>query len=89
MKKLLLTLLTIVFFSATALAAGPTQYQVTGPVLEVTDDVIVVQKDSEKWAIARTKDTKVTGDLKVGSKVTVFYTMTAAKVDVKEPPKKK
>jgi hypothetical protein len=89
MKKLLLALLTIVFLSTTALAAGPAQYQVTGPVLEVTDDVIVVQKDSEKWAIARTKDTKVAGDLKVGSKVTVFYTMTAAKVDVKEPPKKK
>lgn len=89
MKKLLLALLTVVFLSTTALAAGPTQYQVTGPVLEVTDDVIVVQKDSEKWAIARTKDTKVAGDLKVGSKVTVFYTMTAGKVEVKEPPKKK
>jgi hypothetical protein len=29
------------------------------------------------------------GDLKVGSKVTVYYMMTAAKVEVKEAPKKK
>jgi hypothetical protein len=62
---------------------------VTGPVLEVTNDVIFVQKGNEKWAIARTKDTTVTGDLKVGSKVTVYYTMTAAKIEVKEAPKKK
>jgi hypothetical protein len=89
MKRLLLAALTVAFLSTTLLAAGPAQYQVTGPVLEVKDDVIIVHKDSEKWAIARTQDTKVVGDLKVGSKVTVFYTMTAVKVEVKEPPKKK
>jgi hypothetical protein len=33
------------------------------------------------------KDTKVKGDLKVGSKVTIEYTMTAASVDVKEEKK--
>jgi hypothetical protein len=67
-------------------------YQVTGPVLEVTDTKIVVQKGKEKWEIARTPQTKVTGDLKVGSKVTVEYTMAAKSVDVKadkEKPKKK
>ncbi len=58
-------------------------YQVTGPVLELTDSKIVVQKDKEKWEIARTAETKVTGDLKVGSKVTIQYTMTAATVEVK------
>ena len=31
--------------------------------------------------------TKITGDLKVGSKVTIEYTMTAKKVDVKEDKK--
>lgn len=77
------------FFAGAVWAAGPTQYQVTGPVLELTEDLIVVQKDNEKWAIARTKETKVQGELKVGAKVTVFYTMSAAKVEVKEPPKKK
>jgi hypothetical protein len=58
-------------------------YQVTGPVLELTDTKIVVQKGDEKWEIARDQDTKVTGDLKVGGKVTIEYRMFATKVDVK------
>jgi len=53
--------------------AADKTYQVTGPVLEVTDNSVTVQKSKEKWQIARTKDTKVTGDLKVGSKVTTVY----------------
>ena len=65
--------------STTAMA-----YQVTGPVLEVTDSKIVVEKDKEKWEIARDKDTKVSGDLKKGSRVTVQYRMTATSVDVKD-----
>lgn len=68
--------------SAPALAADKT-YQVTGPVLEVSDTSITVEKGKEKWQLARTKDTKVTGDLKVGSKVTIAYTMTATTVEVK------
>ena len=63
-------------------------YQVTGPVLEVKDDSITIQKGSEKWKIAKDKNTKVTGDLKVGSKVTIEYTMSATKIDVKEAGKK-
>jgi hypothetical protein len=59
-------------------------YQVTGPVLEVTDTKIVVQKGDEKWEIARDSDTKVTGDLKVGAKVMVEYRMFATKVEVKD-----
>jgi hypothetical protein len=66
-----------------ALAAQPKTYQVTGPVLELKDDLIVVQKGKEKWEIARTPDTKVTGELKVGSKVTIEYRMAAASVEVK------
>ena len=58
-------------------------YQVTGPVLEVTPTSITVQKGQDKWEIARNKDTKITGDLKVGAKVTIYYTMTASEVDVK------
>ncbi|HOD98661.1 MAG TPA: hypothetical protein PLT63_07780, partial [Syntrophales bacterium] len=76
-----------------ALAAGPKTYQVTGPVLEMTNDVITVQKGKEKWQIARDKDTKVKGDLKVGSKVTIEYIMKAvaveAKADAKKDAKKK
>ena len=56
-------------------------------VLEVTDSVITVQKGKEKWQIARTKDTKVTGDLKVGAKVTITYTMTATSVEAKADAK--
>jgi hypothetical protein len=67
--------------------AGPVQYQVTGPVIELRDDVIVVQKGTEKWELARDKTTVITGDLKVGAKVTVYYTMEASKVEVKEVPK--
>ncbi len=72
-----------VSFALLGLAAPARAYQVTGPVLEVTDTKIVVQKDTEKWELARTADTKVTGDLKVGSKVTIQYTMTATAADVK------
>jgi len=86
MKKSVL-ILCAVFFLCTDALAGSAQYQVTGPVLEVRDDAIVVQKGNEKWEIARDKATAVSGDLKVGSKVTVFYTMQAAKVEVKEAPK--
>jgi hypothetical protein len=74
----------LIGFSNSVHAASGT-YQATGPVLEVTDSKIVIQKDTEKWEIARTPGTKVTGELKVGSKVTVHYTMTAASVEVKTP----
>lgn len=56
----------------------------TGPVLEVTPTTITVQKGDEKWQIARGKDTKVNGDLKVGAKVTIHYRMVAAEVEVKK-----
>lgn len=86
MKKLLLAVL-VVMLAVTFAFAAPKTYQVTGPVLEVKDDLIVVQKGKEKWEIARDKDTKVTGDLKVGSKVTIEYTMKAAKVEAKADKK--
>jgi hypothetical protein len=49
----------------------------------VTDTSITVQKNKEKWQLARTKDTKVTGEPKVGAKVTIMYTMTATSIDAK------
>ncbi len=64
-------------------------YQVTGPVLEVTDTRIVVDKNGEKHEIARTKDTKTSGAVKKGDKVTVQYTMTATRIEVKKDDKKK
>ena len=63
--------------------AGTTSYQVTGPVIEVTDSMIVVMKGKERFEIDRDSNTKVSGDLKVGEKVTIMYTMTAKSVEVK------
>ncbi len=83
-------LLTAALMLASSLAfAGTKTYQATGPVLEVKDDMIVIQKGKEKWEVAKDKDTKVTGDLKVGSKVTVQYTMKAASIEAKADKKKK
>jgi hypothetical protein len=70
-------------------AADAKAYQVTGPVLEVTPTTITVQKGTDKWELARDSKTKVTGDLKVGAKVTIHYTMTATDVEVKEAKAKK
>lgn len=87
MKQIALAL--VILASTAAFAAK--DYQVTGPVLEVNDAKIVVQKGSEKWEIERTPGTKITGDLKVGSKVTVHYTMSASDIEAKDaaPAKKK
>jgi hypothetical protein len=93
MKKCLIFVCAFLFVATIAFAAGPKTYQVTGPVLEVKGDVIIVQKGKDKWEIARDAATKVTGDLKVGSKVTIEYIMKAATVEVKDAkkaePKKK
>src|SRR5215470_12245680 len=69
--------------SSTVFAAGAKTYQVTGPVLEATDTMIAVQKGKDRWEINRDASTKVTGDLKVGEKVTITYTMSATDVEVK------
>jgi hypothetical protein len=87
MKKILIIACALMFVAAVASAAGPKTYQVTGPVLEVKADTITVQKGKDKWEIARDATTKVTGDLKVGSKVTVEYTMKATAVEVKDTKK--
>jgi hypothetical protein len=88
MKRVLLIAAIMMFAVSVAYAASVKTYQVTGPVLELKDDMIVVQKGNDKWEIARDKDTKVTGDLKVGSKVTIQYTMSAKEIESKDAPKK-
>jgi hypothetical protein len=82
-----LVLITALALPSFAFAAHK-QYQVTGPVLEVTDTMIAIQKGKDRWEIDRTADTKVEGDLKVGEKVTVYYYMTAEKVEAKGGEKK-
>jgi hypothetical protein len=88
--KRIITIFAVLLFAATAaVAAGPNSYQVTGPVLEVKSDIIVVQKGKEKWEIARDKDTKVSAEPKVGDKVTIQYQMKATNIEVKGEAKKK
>jgi hypothetical protein len=86
MKRLALALI-LAALATPAVAAQPKTYQVTGQVQDLTADVITVVKGTEKFEIARTADTKVTGDLKKGEKVTVEYRMTAATVEVKAAKK--
>jgi hypothetical protein len=68
---------------SSAAFAGAKTYEVTGPVLEVTDSMIVVQKGKDRWEVNRDANTKVTGDVKVGEKVKITYTMSATDVEVK------
>lgn len=75
--------------SLQAFAAAPKTYQVTGPVLEVTDSAVIVQKGKDKWEVLKDANSKVTGDLKVGSKVTIEYVMTAKTIEAKEDKKVK
>lgn len=86
----LASFLSFAFILGTAYATrhmpqAPKTYQVTGPVLELTADMIVMKKGQDRWEIARDASTKVTGDLAVGATVTVRYRMTADSIDVKKP----
>jgi hypothetical protein len=84
MRRALLYGVGALLLATAAMAGQPNTYQVTGPVLEVKDDMIAVQKGKDRWELARDKDTKVTGDLKVGSKVTIQYRMTATSIEATE-----
>jgi len=78
----------IAIFAATMLfSAAAYAYQVTGPVLEVTDTKIVVDKNGEKHEIARNKDTKGDKNIKKGDRVTVEYNMIATKIESKAATK--
>lgn len=58
-------------------------YQVTGPIVEVTDTYITVKKGDDLWQVARDAGTRIKGDLKVGAKVTIQYRVVALDVEVK------
>ena len=81
MKRIAVVVVALVLVASVAFA-GKT-YQFTGKVLEVKDNVIVVDKNGEKFEMAKDADTKVKGDLKVGAKVTVKYESRAAEIEVK------
>jgi hypothetical protein len=88
MKQWFAALVGVIFLTAASLALAK-DYQVTGPVVDVKDDVIIVKKGSDNWEIARDKDTKATGEIKKGDKVMIKYKMIATSIEGKEAPKAK
>ncbi len=66
---------------SSAAFAGAKTHEVTGTVLETTPTKIVIQKGAERWEIDLDPQTKVGAEIKVGAKVTITYTMSAAKID--------
>jgi hypothetical protein len=87
MKRQLGIILAALFLSASFALAK--DYQVTGPVVDVKDDAIIVKKGSENWEIARDKDTKTSGEVKKGDRVMVKYKMTATSIEGKDSAKTK
>src|SRR4051812_26112571 len=84
MKTKTLGLLAAVSIAFSSAAFAVTKdYQVTGPVVEVSDSSITVEKGKEKWEIAKDSSTKTSGEIKKGDKVTVHYTMTATSIESK------
>jgi len=83
-STLLAALCGVALMTSVAKAADAKTYQVTGPILEVTPTTVTVQKGDDKWEIARDKGTKMNGELKVWSKVTIYYRMVATEVEIKE-----
>jgi GH43 family beta-xylosidase len=88
MKRLFSFLVMALFLSAASLAIAK-DYQVTGPVVDVKDDVIVVKKGNENWEIARDKNTKAPADIKKGDRVMIKYKMTATSIESKDAGKSK
>ena len=88
MKRTLALLVMALFLSAASLVSAK-DYQVTGPVVDVKDDVIIVKKGNDNWEITRDKNTKTTGDIKKGDRVMIKYKMTATSIEGKEPTKAK
>jgi hypothetical protein len=86
MKTLIATALILGSLSA---FAGPKTYQVTGPIVEMNDSSITILKGKDKWEISKDASSKITGELKVGAKVTIEYTMAAKSIEAKESKESK
>ena len=77
----------VLLVSSLALAGSKT-YHAPGPVVDVCDDAIVIDKGKGgEWEIARDTTTKVNGNLQKGAKVTVYYRMQATEIEAKEADK--
>jgi len=82
-KRAILICAGALFMATAAGAAELKTYQVTGPVVSVTDDTIVVTKGKDNWTIAKDAATKGP-TVKPGDKVTIHYRMTATEIEVKK-----
>jgi hypothetical protein len=84
MKRIAVVVVVLVLVLVASAAFAGKTYQFTGKVIEVKDDVIIVDKNGEKFEMAKDASTKVKGDLKVGAKVTVKYESKAVDIEVKK-----
>ena len=84
-----LFILSLSFLFTTQSFAAVKTYQVTGPLLEVTDDTVVIQKGKERWEIAKDTNTKALGGYKKGDKATISYYMTAKQIEPRSDIKNK
>jgi translation initiation factor IF-1 len=75
--------------SSVALAASTKTYQVTGTVVDVMPDMIVVMKGSDRWEVIRDASTKMPDNIKKGDKVMITYRMRAEAVEAKPAAKSK
>jgi hypothetical protein len=84
MKKIFRVLAPAAFLLFATAAVAVDDFQVTGNVTEKTADSITVMKGKERFQIAIDKDTKMSGDVKVGGKVTIKYKMHASSIEAKD-----
>ncbi len=83
--RVFLVVAVLAAFSAPAFAVDlkTDSFQVTGTVSAVDDSSITVMKGKERFHITKDAATKVTGEVKVGAKVTVHYKMYAVDIEAK------
>jgi hypothetical protein len=86
--RVILAVLVLALFSAPAFAVDlkTDSFQVTGTVSAMDDASITVMKGKERFHITKDAATKITGEVKVGAKVTVHYKMYAVDVEGKAAP---
>ncbi|HDQ04670.1 MAG TPA: hypothetical protein ENN23_08955 [Deltaproteobacteria bacterium] len=88
MKKIIIVLCLVFLVAVVAYAQGPKGTRsVTGEIVEMTAEKIVIDRGKTQWLIERNAGTNITGNVKVGSRVKVDYKMVAT--DVKEVTAKK
>jgi len=59
------------------------KYRVTGPILDIYENIISIQKGNEKWELDCETLTKITDVIKRGVKVTMVYQLIAREIEVK------